>query len=162
MRDIRPIPPEPWPPLITSGQQPAWMPWRDRLLTIGMWLLLALLCRNSILLGADLLRDLFGGERLRPNPDLELLWHRLEPYVVISALLLMWILAFGIVAWRRLLRPVRARTPTLPILEEAALRRAAPAEIETWRERGVAVLHVEPGGAMRVEPAAQDIVRGRG
>lgn len=151
MSDIRPERPEHWPPLITSARQPAWMPWRDRLLTIAMWVLLALLCRNSLLLGVDLLRELFGGERLRPNPDLEILWSRLEPYIIISALLLMWIFAFGLVAWRRLLRPVRGRAPLLPITEEAGHRKAAPAALERWRGLAVAIVHVLPDGAMRVE-----------
>ena len=151
MSGMRPILPDQWPPLITSTRQPAWMPWRDRLLTLAMWLLLALLCRNSIALAADLAREAAGIDRRRPHPDFALFWARLEPYLVVTALLLMWIVTFGTLALRRLRRRWRHAAPELPITEEAAARGATPDALEDWRTARVAVVHVEGPGVMRVE-----------
>ena len=151
MKELRPITPTHWPPLITSARQPAWMPWRDRLLTLGMWLLLALLCRSSLALAVDLLRQAIGIERLRPDPDFALFWARLEPYLLVTALLLMWIVAFGTLALRRLRRRSLGDAPELPLVEEAATRGAAPDALVDWRTARIAVMHVDAPGRMRAE-----------
>ena len=151
MTGIRPILPDQWPPLITSARQPAWMPWRDRLLTLAMWLLLALLCRNSIALAFDLLREAAGIDRRRPHPDFALFWARLEPYLIVTALLLMWIVTFGMVALRRLRRRSRHAAPELPLAEEAATRGVTPDALDDWRAARIAVVHVDAPGRMRAE-----------
>ncbi|MBX9702162.1 MAG: PgaD family protein [Acetobacteraceae bacterium] len=151
--DTRPLPPHEWPPLITAARQPRWMPWRDRALTALMWVLLALLCHNTVRLVFDEVRVAMGLPRLRPEPDFMLLWGRLEPYLVVIGVLLAWILTWGLLALRRLRHSARLpRPPGLSVTEEAARQAIAPEALEGWSVPRIAVVRVDPDGRMQAEP----------
>ncbi|MBS7790360.1 hypothetical protein KTR66_10150 [Roseococcus sp. SDR] len=143
----------PWPPLITAAAQPRWMVWRDWLLTLSMWLLLALLCRHALLtLSAEILL-LLGLRDEIPPLDFREHWRRMQPYWVAVGLLMLWLILWGSV-WvlrRRLTRPAPMPRPLDTATE--ALRHEASAEaLLTWRELPVAIVHVEHGGRMRAVP----------
>lgn len=39
-----------WPPLITDAELPRLVVWRDRMLTLGLWMLLLVLCPHPFYL----------------------------------------------------------------------------------------------------------------
>ncbi len=151
----------PWPPLITSAIQPRWMVWRDWLLTLSMWLLLALLCRHALLtLGAEIML-LLGLRDTLPPLDFREHWRRMQPYWAMVGLLLFWLLLWGSV-WvlrRRLTKPAPMPQP-LDTKTEALRHEAAPEALLAWRELPVAIVHVERGGCMRAEPPAGQAASG--
>ena len=143
----------PWPPLITAASQPAWMLWRDRLLSLSMWVLLALLCRNALLLAGEEALFLSGLSEQRPAPDFREHLRRILPFWITIGGLLLWLLGWGAV-WvlSRRLTPLRPMPPSLDPPTEAARHGADPAALLAWREWPVAIVHVEEGGRMRAVP----------
>ena len=57
----------PWPPLITDAARPAWMVWRDGLLTLLLWVaLLWLFVRQSVVLGRRIDEILLSADPASP------------------------------------------------------------------------------------------------
>jgi len=144
---------EVWPPLITAARQPRWMVWRDRGLTLFMWLLFVLVCHNFLRLAADGVREVSGRPRVGPEWDPEMLWEPLRPFLVVSGLLVTWLLLFGLVGIRRIARDrARPMPPPLDTGEEAARQGADGAALAAWRDWRIAVVHLDDHGRMHAEP----------
>ena len=143
----------PWPPLITAARQPAWMVWRDRALTFGAWLLLALLCRNALItLGGEVMTLLGLAEDI-PAPDFEEHMRRMRPYWFAVGLLLLWVGSWALV-WvlrARWGRPAPMPRPLDPP-SEAARHGADPAALLAWRDMPIAIVHVTEGRMHAVAP----------
>jgi hypothetical protein len=143
----------PWPPLITAAAQPRWMVWRDRLLTLGAWLLLALLCRNALItISGEVMQSLGLAENV-PAPDFHEHMRRMQPYWVAVGLLLLWVGTWAMV-WvlrRRLTRPAPMPEPLDPP-SEAARHGADPAALLAWRDMRIAIVHVNEGRMHAVAP----------
>jgi len=141
-----------WPPLITAARQPRWMVWRDRGLTLLMWVLFVLVCHNFLRLALDEFRALTGRPRRGPELDFEDLWDPLRPFMVVAGVLVMWLLVAGVVSVRRVQRNLaRPKPAPLGLAEEAADQGAAPADLAAWRGLRVAVVHLDEEGRMRAE-----------
>jgi hypothetical protein len=149
----RALAPKTWPPLVTGARLPRAVVWRDVALTLLVWVLLALLCRNFLLLVADEFRVATGRDRVGPEFDLLALWQRLSGYVVVVGVLL-GVLSFAGLATLRRLRRLRARPLPVPLppAAEAARHGVALGDLEAWRALRVAVVHVDGQGRMRAEP----------
>lgn len=154
----------PWPPLITAASQPTWMLWRDRLLSFSMWVLLAILCRNALLLVGEEALFLSGLSDQRPAPDFREHMRRMLPFWITIGMLLLWLLGWGAV-WvlSRKFTPLRPMPPALDPATEAARHGADPTDLLAWRDLPVAIVHVAEGGRMRAEtpaPAGQPAADG--
>lgn len=143
----------PWPPLITAASQPRWMVWRDVLLSLAMWLLLAVLCRNALMTtGAEILLA-FGVIDELPPPDFREHWRRMQPYWITVGLLLGWLIIWGSV-WvvrRRFTPPLPMPLP-LDVGTEAARHGAEVEALLAWRRLPIAVVHVVDGRMHAVPP----------
>ena len=153
----------PWPPLITAASQPAWMLWRDRLLSFSRWVGLAILCRNVLLLAGEEGLFFFGIVDQRPAPDFREHLRRMLPFWMTIGGLLLWLLAWGAV-WvlSRKLTPLRPMPAPLEPAAEGRRHGATAEALLAWRELPVAIVHVEAGGRMRAEPppTRQDVPNG--
>ncbi len=139
-----------WPPLITAARQPRWMVWRDRGLTLLMWVLFVLVCHNFIRLAFDEFRELTGRPRRGPEWDFEDMWDPLRPFLFVASVLVMWLLLAGIASVRRMQRNLaRPKPAPLGLAEEAAEQGAAPDDLAAWRGLRVAVVHLDEQGRMR-------------
>lgn len=143
----------PWPPLITAAAQPRWMVWRDRALTLGAWLLLALLCRNALVtIGHEVIQALGIADEF-PAPDFHEHMRRMRAYWIAVGLLMLWVTAWALV-WvlrRRLTRPPPMPLPLDPP-SEAARHGAAPSDLLAWRDMRIAIVHVNEGRMHAVAP----------
>jgi hypothetical protein len=147
----------PWPPLITAAAQPRWMVWRDRALTFGAWLLLALLCRNALItITGEVMLHLGLAEDM-PAPDFREHWRRMQPYWTAVGLLLLWVGGWALVWVSRSLW-TRPRPMPLPLdpVTEAARHGADPAALLAWREMPIAIVHVAEGRMRAVAPEPKE------
>jgi hypothetical protein len=141
-----------WPPLITAARQPRWMVWRDRGLTLGMWVLFVIVCHNFIRLALDGLREILGRPRRGPEWDFDDMWDPLRPFLVVAVLLVTWLLSAGVVSVRRVQRNLaRPKPAPLGVAEEAAELGAEEADLAAWRGLRVSVVHLDELGRMRAE-----------
>ena len=147
----------PWPPLITAAEQPALMRWRDRLLTLGMWLVL------FVMLGAEfeLLIDHTGEFLGRPDPAADPHWEkfhqRLAPYVVVIAILVLFLTASAVATRIRLARARRRPLPAPLEAEAAAAReRLSLDDLLAARTLRRAVVHIGDEGEVSVEPVGTE------
>jgi poly-beta-1,6-N-acetyl-D-glucosamine biosynthesis protein PgaD len=149
-------PPIAWPPLITDARMPRRLIWRDRLLTLGMWLLLLYFARGAIALMVGEVLDWLGRDNPMPEIDWVRLGRQLAPYLLAAGLLGLWLLGWGLAAVRRVRRAERLPEPRPVSLEEDAKRGGCtPAELASWRELRVAIVHLDDHGHVRVEPGRQ-------
>lgn len=98
---------DPWPPLILGAQLPAWLRWRDAMLTLAAWAMRGYLARDTLHLVRDtlhLVRDdqsapVFEFSGAEP-PDWRELWGRLRPFVRFGAALTPWVLCWALLRGR--------------------------------------------------------------
>ena len=141
-----------WPPLITSASQPAWMPWRDRALTLLMWIVFAVLLETEAELTVAHGIALFRGGESSVPPNWDEFVAALTPFVKVIAGLFVWLAAFGLVTMRR-----RRRTALLPQpmpLEdalEAGRGGMDVAGLHAARLLHLSVVHIDGAGHYRVE-----------
>jgi hypothetical protein len=143
----------PWPPLITHAAQPTWMVWRDRLLTVAMWLLLVGVCRNELTLLWSTVHDVLGGELAGRDARWDIPWDRLKRLAAVIGVLVVWLGVWGAIALRHVSQVTREPVP-LPIdpAAEAEQVAATPEAVQAWRMLPVAVVHTDESGRLRVTP----------
>jgi hypothetical protein len=118
-----------WPPLIVATHQPAWIRWRDTLLTTAIWLLLVFLMLSEFrrFLGPYLerlgLRTLFARLGLS-RADIDISWLqdlvRLNPYFLVVLALLVFLSGFALHTLKRLSRSLHEPKPqSLALATEA-------------------------------------------
>ena len=133
---------KPWPPVIQAAL-PAWMKWRDAVLTLIMWGLFGwLLQRQFRLVG----RSVAGGT------DLEEFAALLAPYAGLAALLTAIVAVATMAAERRRRRSLVLRPPApLALADEARGVGMDEEALAAARCLAIAVVHVEGGGRLRIE-----------
>jgi len=139
-----------WPPLIYNAARPAWRIWRDRLMTICLWLLLlGLLVQQSIILSHHLNEFIFPSD-----PDARIVWEfRLLPFLVVALILVLRLLVWGVISKRHFNRVTReAPPPPLPPLIEARQHGVTPADLDAWRARKVATVATDEAGICHLLP----------
>jgi hypothetical protein len=138
---------QPWPPLIQSPL-PAWMKWRDAMLTLFMWILLGYILERQVSLVESTLqgRAIFA-EFLR----------LLAPYVRLAVILILLLLGAAALTQRRRRRGFQLPEPQpLALADEA--RRAGLDEAAVTAARGlrVAVVQVNDAAGFRIQSKSDD------
>lgn len=146
---MKPTPcrPEPWPPLILGAHLPAWLRWRDAVLTLAAWALLGYLMRDTLHLVRDYLSaPVFEFSSAEP-PDWRELWGRLRPFMGFVAALTLWLLCWALLRGRAM----RATAPVPPPPPLEAARQAAAFDLDAttladWSAARVLVVHFGADG----------------
>ena len=148
----------PWPPLIVATDVPRWVKWRDAVLTLLMWTLLAFMLDSEITL-------IFGPhlERLGLGPfDSEGDWsgffEQLIPFLQVAAVAVFLLFIAGLFTWRRQTRAfLLPEPPPLAIADQARRAGLDEAALSSARDLRIAVVHVEPNGRLRIETRADAV-----
>lgn len=134
-----------WPPLITDAARPQWTIWRDRVLTILVWVLfLALFIKQSLLFKTRIATYLST-----PEAEWEFL---LGPFLAVTGVMVAWLVLSAIFTYRRAVQ-ARRRTPPPPLsLEvEAGHFGVTPADLVAARHQQIIAVAIEPDGRFRFE-----------
>jgi poly-beta-1,6-N-acetyl-D-glucosamine biosynthesis protein PgaD len=128
---------KPWPPVIQTAL-PAWMKWRDALLTLLMWSLFAFVLVRQFRLVS---RTVAG------RTDLVEFLELLAPYAGLAVLLIGLLSVAARLTERRREKALRLRPPApLALADEARGVGLTEAALEQARALRIAVVHREPGG----------------
>ena len=131
-----------WPPLVTGTRLPRWVTVRDTVLTALAWVLLGALLRDTIHLMYDCLLHPVFESMIPEYPDWGELWLRLGSFVMISAVLVIWLCLWALIGWRRLSAvETTIQPPALTIAEQAA--RAGLDDKSVSNARGFKVTNVQ-------------------
>jgi hypothetical protein len=142
----------PWPPLVVAERLPRMVRWRDAVMTLLMWVFFALL------LGAEF--ELFLGDysaRLGlgdgdTDPDWPEYFARLLPFLLMAATLVAVLLVFSVRTLRRRRRSLLLPEPSpLQVADEARRSAIEEATLTAAREQRVVTVHIDAGGAYRIE-----------
>ncbi|WP_395021554.1 poly-beta-1,6-N-acetyl-D-glucosamine biosynthesis protein PgaD [Dongia sp.] len=134
-----------WPPLITDAARPRWMLWRDRILTILVWILfLALFIQQWRLFQARV-------EAWLATPGAE--WNfMLGPFFAVVGIMVAWLLLTAILTYSRAMRARRqAQPPPLSLEAEAAHFGVTPEALTAARQKQIIAVAIEPDGSFRFE-----------
>lgn len=142
-----------WPPLITHANAPRYMIWRDRTLTLGAWLLMLWFMRQGLaLMWSELVEWWYDLPHQEPEPHWDVWWLRLQPFVVAISLLALWLLGWGLLSRRRVLRQEWGPPPPpLSLTEHAAEAGVEAAQLAEWRRLKIAVVNIDDMGLISVE-----------
>lgn len=150
-----------WPPLIVVSDKPRWVVWRDFALTIGMWLIFAIMLETEFELFFGHYLERLGLGDFDTNANWARFFQRLEPYLWLIVMLLALLAASTVATVHRLRRFLKqAPPPPLQAAEEARRGRLEVAALLAARQLANVVVHVTPDGAHRVEPRASSRVSG--
>ncbi len=131
---------QPWPPLITARRLPWWLLARDAVLTLLAWGALLWLVQRPVRVAWDYLFVAPHGQLTREAPiDWAALATMLQPFAVVAAALVLWVVAWALLR----IRPLRSREPMpqpppLAAAEQAAAFGIDAAELQQWRQQKVA------------------------
>jgi poly-beta-1,6-N-acetyl-D-glucosamine biosynthesis protein PgaD len=140
-----------WPPIIVDAHVPRAIVWRDRLMTIGMWLLLVFLMRHGLQLIWDEANELLGLERYGPQANWDIWWARLHPYLITAGVLGIWLFCWGLISlWRIRHHTGKPQPPALTLAEEAKRIGCTESELMAWRSARVATVHIDDNGHIDV------------
>lgn len=144
-----------WPPLIVAGDKPRWVVWRDFALTLGMWLIFAIMLETEFELFFGHYLERLGLGDFDTNAHWARFFRRLEPYLWLIVTLLALLAASTAATVHRLRRFLKqAPPPPLQTTEEARRGRLDMAALLAARELASVVVHVAPDGTHRIEPRA--------
>jgi hypothetical protein len=134
-----------WPPLIDDAVRPPWMLWRDRFLTVLVWLLFAILFIQQWLVFQERLRTYLT------TADAE--WDfTLKPFFTVIGVMLSWLGLSAIGTYRRAMRARnRPEPPPLALAREAAHFGVTPTELSAARQGQIIAVAIEAGGRFRFE-----------
>jgi hypothetical protein len=132
-----------WPPLITDAARPAWMLWRDRILTVLVWLLFLILFVEQWLVFQARVEVYFS------TPDAE--WDfLLGPFFAVVGVMVTWLVFTSFLTYRRVVRARRqSPPPPLSLEAEAAHFAVTPNELTAARQKRIIAVTIEPGGEFR-------------
>jgi hypothetical protein len=146
-------PHESWPPLIVASDKPRWVLWRDLALTLAMWAVLAIMLESEFELFFGRYLERLGFGDFDTDAQWGIFFQRLKPYLWLVLMLVLLLAASTVATLHRLRRFLKAAPPPPLLPAEAAARgRMRLDDLLAARELSNAVVHVEPGGAHRVEP----------
>jgi poly-beta-1,6-N-acetyl-D-glucosamine biosynthesis protein PgaD len=136
-----PGPLQPWPPMIGTAHQPAWIRVRDVLLTVLAWLALGWMLATPLALAWDFffVGPVFAFSRHEPV-DWRGKWLLLRPFAIAAALLVVWILFWALLRTRALAaRSAQPAPASLALADHAARWALEPQAVQTWRAPKVAL-----------------------
>jgi poly-beta-1,6-N-acetyl-D-glucosamine biosynthesis protein PgaD len=128
-----------WPPLLGVEHQPRWLLVRDVLLTLLAWGVLLWMLAKPLALAWDflLVKPYFELSRHAPI-DWRGKWAVLQPFALVSALLVLWMLAWAFLRTRPLAAQVPQPAPApLDAAEHAAHFGLDGPAVVQWREQKV-------------------------
>ena len=140
-----------WPPLITDAEQPRWMRWRDRILTIVMWLLfLGMLIRQSVAFWRRVTAFLAA--------EAGTTWEfRLLPFLGVAAVMIVWLGLWAVLMYFRVHRAGHPPQPApLGIEDEAECRGMTAADLAAARGLKIAAVAIDAAGRYRVAPGGEE------
>jgi hypothetical protein len=145
-------PPAGWPPLITSATQPAWMLWRDRALTILMWVVFFIFLETEGELTVAHIRAALHGTRPDKLANWGYFWDQLRPFMIAVAALVGWLCLFGLLTIRRRNRTRLHRAPD-PLELDAEMQRGGMERdaLIAAQHMHRAVAHLDAQGHYRIE-----------
>ena len=142
-----------WPPLIVASEKPRWVVWRDFALTLGMWLIFAIMLETEFELFFGRYLERLGLGDFDTNANWARFFQRLEPYLWLIVMLLALLAASTVATVHRLRRFLKqAPPPSLQATEEARRGHMEVATLLAAREMPNVVVHVTPDGTHRIEP----------
>lgn len=130
----------PWPPLITDAAQSRLVFWRDRALTVLLWVLFFAIFTEETF-------AFWHRIELVLNDENEKWEYRLVPFFAVAGILVVWLSLWALVTYRRLLWSggFSPMAPTMSLEAEAASRGVAPAELAAAREQQIVAVTIEGG-----------------
>jgi hypothetical protein len=144
---------ETWPPLIVASNKPRWVWWRDFALTLGMWLVFAVMLETEFELFFGRYLEHLGLGDFDTNPNWPRFFERLRPYVVLIIVLVVLLAGAAVATIRRYYRALkRPLPPPLPAAQQARRAGMDEADLLAARELADAVVHIAADGTHRVEP----------
>jgi len=132
---------QPWPPMIGTAHQPAWIRVRDVLLTVLAWLALGWMLATPLALAWDFffVGPVFAFSR-HEAVDWRGKWLLLRPFATAAALLVVWILFWALLHTRALAaRSAQPAPVPLAVADHAARWDLEPQDVQTWRAPKVAL-----------------------
>jgi poly-beta-1,6-N-acetyl-D-glucosamine biosynthesis protein PgaD len=146
-------PPSAWPPIISDARRPRAVVWRDRILTMAMWLLLLLLMRRGLYGLWDETLELFGRVQSGPGIDWEQLWQSLSRYLTVAGLLCLWLLGWGLASrWRQQRLAGTTAPPPLSLADHARDAGCSEADLVAWRSLRIMVVTIDESDRIWVAP----------
>jgi poly-beta-1,6-N-acetyl-D-glucosamine biosynthesis protein PgaD len=134
-----------WPPLIIDAARPAWILWRDRILTVLVWILfLVLFIEQWRIFQARV-------DAYLSTPDAT--WDfRMAPFFTVVGIMVAWLVLTAFLTYRRVMRARRDAQPLpLPLEAEAARFGVTPAELTAARQKQIIAVAIGAGGRLRFE-----------
>jgi poly-beta-1,6-N-acetyl-D-glucosamine biosynthesis protein PgaD len=132
---------QPWPPMIGTAHQPAWIRVRDVLLTVLAWVALGWMLATPLALAWDffLVDPVFAFSK-HQSVDWRAKWLLLRPFAIAAALLVVWILFWALLRARALgTRSAQPSPAPLALADHAARWGLKPQVVQTWRVPKVAL-----------------------
>ena len=159
MQPISQAPHEPlaWPPVVGSDRVPRAVLVRDWVLTMLAWCALAWMLRNAVVLTIDWFREPFGQFTYMQAPDWPRIWQRLQNYVEVAGILVVWI-AFWAVYRSKSLRPSGVtQEPPEPLADSVLCQRYGvdPKQLKVWQAQRIVTVNVAMDG--RISDAASAV-----
>ncbi|MEN9543997.1 MAG: hypothetical protein RLZZ598_830 [Pseudomonadota bacterium] len=123
-----------WPPLVGADHLPAWVRWRDVLLTLLAWLALLALLHHALDRLVDYFTEPYFEFTRFEAPDWQRFALKLRPFLISAGLLIGWMLLWALRRHRYLLTRGAQPAPTpLALTDHAAYWGLDAAEVATWR-----------------------------
>ena len=131
------------PPIIRT-RVPAWMRIRDVLLTLGAWLLIGYFLREGLHLVYDYLREPMFELTTATAPDWGEIWGRLRGFVLLAAMLVVWITFWALDSRKRLQATHSPQPLPLPDGSHAAHFGLSEAELAARRSAKLQTVDIDP------------------
>ena len=141
-----------WPPLIVATSQPGWMRVRDGLLTLAMWLLLAIMLETEFELFFGPYLERLGWGAFDNDAEWSIFFRRLRPFVIVTGALVTWLVVSGLFTLQRRRHALLGDPPPpLSLEEQAADAGVDPFVLKAGRDLPNAVVSVEPDGSRTIK-----------
>lgn len=139
-----------WPPLIKNAHLPWWARWRDAVLTVIAWLVLAYLIRDLLLAACYWMLDRLGIAHAAPPWPPGAILRDLQPFMGAVGLLVVWLVVFVLVRWRLLTstRPAPSQPEPLRSLVPVGNLGISPADRATLQESVVMTVRMRQDGTV--------------
>jgi poly-beta-1,6-N-acetyl-D-glucosamine biosynthesis protein PgaD len=144
----------PWPPIISARRLPWWLLTRDALLTLLAWGALLWLVQRPVRVAWDYLFVAPHGQLTREAPiDWAGLATMLQPFTVVAAALVAWVLAWALLR----LRPLRSLEPKpqpqpLTAAEQAMAFGIDAGDLLQWQQQKVSTARFDTHNRLSAMP----------
>jgi hypothetical protein len=141
----------PWPPLVIAEHVPRLIKWRDVLITLIMWLCLALLLATEFELFVGSYLEQLGFGFFNTNANWRFFFEQLTPYILVTAALAIVLVLFSLQTLRRRSRALSLpQPPPLEVADEARLARLDEIALIAARDRPIVIVHIDADGSHRI------------